>query len=93
MQNARELAQFNSGRVLAQKLAVQPGGELDPAPRPATDVQPVVASQSTTRNTAPEAPTWGEWLVSLLSIPVSGSPTASHPNRAQMTTNTRAPPQ
>ncbi|OAX32941.1 hypothetical protein K503DRAFT_566733 [Rhizopogon vinicolor AM-OR11-026] len=57
-----------------------------------TNVQPAIAPHPAIRGTAPEAPTWGEWLVSLLSMPVSGSPTASHPNRAQMKTTTRAPP-
>ncbi|OAX32486.1 hypothetical protein K503DRAFT_805187 [Rhizopogon vinicolor AM-OR11-026] len=77
MQNARELAQFNADRVLSQRLAVEAGGEPSPAPRPTTDVEQVIVPQPTTKNTAPEAPIWGEWLVSLLWMLVLGSPTAS----------------
>ncbi|OJA08839.1 hypothetical protein AZE42_12702 [Rhizopogon vesiculosus] len=51
-----ELAQLNADRVLAQRLAVETGGEPDPAPRTATYVQQVVAPQLVTRITAPEAP-------------------------------------
>lgn len=39
MQNARELAEFNADQELAQRLAVDRGGEAGPAHRPATVVQ------------------------------------------------------
>ncbi|KAG1725996.1 uncharacterized protein EDB91DRAFT_77863 [Suillus paluster] len=58
MQNARELAEFDVDLALAQRLAVEEGGEPDPAPRPATLVQRAVTSQPAVRNTASQKQTW-----------------------------------
>ncbi|KAG1843282.1 hypothetical protein DFJ58DRAFT_45660 [Suillus subalutaceus] len=92
MQNARELAEFNADRELAQRLAVE---EPDPMPRPATVAQQAVAPQPTVRNTTAQTQTWGQWFASLFSAPESGGrtpPLRANPGRVPTTVARPAPP-
>lgn len=87
MQNARELAEFNADRELAQRLAVE---EPDPAPtRPAT-ATPALTSL---RNATLQKQTWGQWFASLFSAPVSDgqTPTLANPGQAPTTAPRPAP--
>ncbi|KAG1727518.1 hypothetical protein EDB19DRAFT_1750159 [Suillus lakei] len=91
MQNARELAEFNADRALAQRLAVE-GGE-EPAPRPATiALQRAVAPQPTMRNTTAQTQTWGQWFSSFFSAPASGRQTPPNPGQAPTIAVRPAPP-
>ncbi|KAG2139232.1 hypothetical protein DEU56DRAFT_323867 [Suillus clintonianus] len=91
MQNARELAEFNADRALAQQLQ-EGDGEPVPAPMPATvALQRAAAPQPTIRNTTSKTQTWGQWFAAIFSAPVSNGQTP--PNPAQAPTIVRpAPP-
>lgn len=82
MQNARELAEFNADRALAQRLAVE---DPEPAPRPATE--------PTMRNTTAQTQTWGQWFGSFFSAPASSVQTCPLADLSQApTTATRPAP-
>lgn len=78
MQNARELAEFNADRVLAQRLADE---EPDPAPGPAT-----VVPQPTVRNTTAQTQTWGQWFTSFFTTTASSGQTTPPANPGQAPT-------
>lgn len=88
MQNARELAEFNADRELAQRLAVE---EPNPTPRQATVAQ---QAQPTMRNTTAQTQTWGQWFASFFSAPASGgrTPLPANPGQAPTTAARPAPP-
>ncbi|KAG2039311.1 hypothetical protein BDR03DRAFT_952556 [Suillus americanus] len=92
MQNARELAEFNADRELAQRLAVE---EPDPTPsRPATVAQQAAARQPIVRGPTAKTQTWGQWFASIFSAPASGgrTPPLANPGRVPTTVATPAPP-